>query len=124
VLTQGCHGVQHARSSSGATITRAMVRAIAPGMTEPEVRAILGPPASIDGPGHAGWGKTFQYGGARPLASAYTVLWVHFTSDGRVREIYAKLYPTSPLADEWGVYSFGAEKRWEGAHFARAFPAP
>jgi hypothetical protein len=100
-----------------------MVRAIAPGMTDAEVQAILGPPASIDSPGLAG-GRTFEYGGVRPLTSAYAVLWVHFTSDGRVREIYAKLYPTSPLADEWGVYAFGPEKRWEGAHFERAFPAP
>jgi hypothetical protein len=100
-----------------------MVRAIAPGMTEPDVQAILGPPTAIDSPGLAG-GRTLKYGGVRPLANAYTVLWVHFTSDGRVRETYAKLYPASPLADEWGVYAFSAEKRWEGAHFARAFPAP
>jgi hypothetical protein len=117
-----CTPVRYARSSDGRVVTSDKVRAVAIGMSETDVQALLGPPATAERPLHPG-GRTLKYGGLTPQASSYTVVWVHLTRDNKVVEVYSKLYRTSSPDDEPGAFGRTVDGVWESKVFAVAFPA-
>jgi hypothetical protein len=122
-ILAGCTSVQYARSADGRVVTQEKLRAVAIGMSEAEVEAMLGPPATVlPTPLHPG-GHSLRYGGWKTLSSHYTVLWVHLNAEGRVVEIYSKLYGTWSPDDEPRAFVRTADRHWEGKVFATAFPS-
>ncbi len=95
-------------------LTTANIVSVRPGMTMGQVRSILGEPLSKDsmGPGnifcpcnpehtcHDPWHYTWTYTAHRIIP--HPMLWVHFNSHKKVREVYAKEY-FGP--DDRGIYS-------------------
>jgi hypothetical protein len=119
-----CSGVKHAYSADGRIVTRHGVRSIALGMSEADVVSRLGAPASLEArPLHGG--KTLTYGHGGPAAHVRTVLWVHLDPEGRVAEVYSKLYKDWSFGDDDEIATYMLSPRrpvWEGPSFARAFP--
>lgn len=119
LLVVGCVGTG---ADMGPLVTRDRVRAIKVGMTQPEVRDILGEPISVDS---LVWqnDETVRLTYTRHTLTArfHPMLWVHLR-DGRVREVYAKRYGSWILDDDIGIYVLNAERRWESPVFERVFP--
>ncbi len=114
----GCVGTG---ADMGPLVTRDRVRAIEVGMTQPEVRAILGEPISVES--HVGQNdETVKLTYTRHTLAVrfHPMLWVHLR-DGRVREVYAKRYG-SWIDDDIGIYVLNADRRWESPVFERLFP--
>jgi hypothetical protein len=99
-----------------AAITATAVRRIELGMKREQVVQILGFPkeeraehlSTIDGEHHR---VVLQYAQAVAGARWYPMLWVHLEA-GSVVEVYAKRYIFWG-ADDVGVYSLSASRRWE-----------
>ncbi len=91
-------------------------------MTRADVEAILGPPMSFSTPPKEygdRWG-TMTYSRDMFLVRSYTMLWIHL-EDGRVREVYAKLYRTWSFDGELSLYVRRASEHWEMPEFDLMF---
>jgi hypothetical protein len=99
-------------------VTASRLRAIVPGMTATELRALLGPPLST-----RPWGENASllfYAREVPLAHHSPTLWV-LVRAGLVEEAQAECSDLWRL-DEHGLFVVRSDLRWESPEFAGAFP--
>jgi hypothetical protein len=114
VIMSGCASTARLASDR---VDASRIRQIRLDMAESEVTAILGQPFSVERVPYRPGGVTMNYTKRAPYAWSYPMLWVHL-SNGRVVEVYAKLYQGF---DDRAVYALGADRRWESAEFGAIF---
>ena len=98
-------------------VTAARIRQLAPGMSESDVRAQLGPPLAI-----RPWGANahlLDYAIETPLAHHSPNLWVS-VRDGRVEQVEASRSNLWHLDSE-GLYVSRSGLHWEAPTFAQTF---
>ena len=93
------------------------IRQIRMNMSADDVTAILGQPFSIEPVPYRPGGVVMNYSRRVPYSWSYPMLWVHLT-DGRVVEVYAKLYEGF---DDRGVYTLNVDRQWESSDFSAIF---
>ena len=114
LILSGCGSAARLASDH---VDASRIRQIRIAMTESDVAAILGQPFSIEPVPYRPGGTVMNYARRAPYAWSYPMLWVHL-ADGRVVEVYAKLYEGF---DDRGVYTLNADRSWESADFGAIF---
>ena len=90
-------------------------------MSEQEVIEILGPPVRNGSLGEPipGIGKTLTYSGWVPY-ERYPMLWVHLDLQGRVSQVYAKVYYDGGVDDQ-AIYMRSSDGTFEQPQFETTF---